>query len=109
MQLLVIFLSDKPKSPGFRKVGFSFEKDDFQWPNVSRSKADFDPRPPPMENMNLLLALYTHFRGGDGPTHGPQIALEVNQLCPKISQICKEWKKFLSHVGYNLVTFFRRF
>jgi hypothetical protein len=26
-------------------VGFSLKKDNFQRPNVSRSKADFDPRP----------------------------------------------------------------
>jgi hypothetical protein len=43
--------------------GFSFEKRLFSEANISRSKADFDPRPPPMENMDLLLAVYTHFRG----------------------------------------------
>jgi hypothetical protein len=43
--------------------GFSFEKGQFSEVNISRSKADFDPRPPPMENMDLLLPVYTHFRG----------------------------------------------
>jgi hypothetical protein len=43
--------------------GFSFEKRHFSEANISRSKADFDPRLPPMENMDLLLAVYTHFRG----------------------------------------------
>ncbi len=43
--------------------GFSFKKRLFSEANISRSKADFDPKPPPMENMDLLLALYTHFRG----------------------------------------------
>ncbi len=43
--------------------GFSFKKRLFSEANISRIKADFDPKPPPMENMNLLLALYTHFRG----------------------------------------------
>jgi hypothetical protein len=62
MLLLVIFLSDKPKGL-CRKIGFSFEKRLFSEANISRSKADFDPRPPPMKNMNLLLAVYTHFRG----------------------------------------------
>jgi hypothetical protein len=47
--------------PGSEKSVFRLKKDNFQWPNVSRSKAGFDPRPPPMEN--ILLALYTHFRG----------------------------------------------
>ncbi len=61
--------------------GFSFEKRPFSEANISRSKADFDARPLPMEYMDLLLAVYTHFRGGDGLTHGPQIAPEVKQLC----------------------------
>jgi hypothetical protein len=43
--------------------GFSFEKRLFSEANISRSKADFDPRFPPRENMDLLIAVYTHFRG----------------------------------------------
>jgi hypothetical protein len=43
--------------------GFSFEKRLFSEANIYRSKADFDPRMPPMENMDLLLPVYTHFRG----------------------------------------------
>jgi hypothetical protein len=43
--------------------GFSFEKRLFSEANISRSKDDFDPRPTPMETMNLLLAAYTHIRG----------------------------------------------
>jgi hypothetical protein len=31
----------------------------FSEANISKKKADFDPRPPPMENMDLLLAEYT--------------------------------------------------
>ncbi len=43
--------------------GFSFKRRQFSEANISRSKTDFNPRPPPMENMDLLLAVYTHFRG----------------------------------------------
>jgi hypothetical protein len=43
--------------------GFSFEKRIFSEANISRSKADFDSRLKPMETMNLLLAVYTHFKG----------------------------------------------
>jgi hypothetical protein len=46
----------------FSYGGFSFEKRLFSEANIPRSKADFDPRPLPMKNMNLLLAVYTHFR-----------------------------------------------
>jgi hypothetical protein len=42
-----------------RYGGFSFEKRPFSAANNSKKKVDFDPRPPPMENMNLLLAAYT--------------------------------------------------
>ncbi len=31
--------------------------------NFSTPQANFDPRPSPMKNMNLLLAAYTQFRG----------------------------------------------
>ncbi len=31
----------------------------FSAANISKKKADFDPRPPPMQNMDLLLAEYT--------------------------------------------------
>jgi hypothetical protein len=42
---------------------FSFEKRPFLTVNFLRRQADFDPEPPQMENMNLLLAAYTQFRG----------------------------------------------
>jgi hypothetical protein len=42
-----------------RYGGFSFKKKRFSTVNISKKEADFDPRPPPMENMNLLLAVYT--------------------------------------------------
>jgi hypothetical protein len=93
--------------PGSEKSVFRLKKDNFQWPmspgvrltltRDSQTNGNYEPSTCP------VYPLY------GGPTHGPQIALEVNQLCPKISQICKEWKKFLRHVGYHLVTFFRRF
>jgi hypothetical protein len=54
MLLLMIFLSEKSKGLS-RNGGFSFEKRQFS--EASRSKADFDPRPTPMENMDLLLAV----------------------------------------------------
>jgi hypothetical protein len=54
----MIFLSEKSKGLS-RNGGFSFEKRLFSEANISRSKADFDPRPTPMENMDLLLAMYT--------------------------------------------------
>ncbi len=44
-------------------VGFSFKKRLFSEVNISRSKADFDHRLPPIENMDLPLAVYTHFTG----------------------------------------------
>jgi hypothetical protein len=62
MLLLLKFMSDKPKGLS-RNGGVSFEKKLFSEANISRSKADFNPRPPPMENMDLLLSVYTHFRG----------------------------------------------
>jgi hypothetical protein len=62
MLLLVIFLSDKPKGL-FRNGGFSFGKRQISEANISRSKSDFDLRLSPMENMNLPLSAYTHFRG----------------------------------------------
>jgi hypothetical protein len=42
-----------------RYGSFSFEKRRFSTVNISKKKAHFDPRPSPMENMNLLLAMYT--------------------------------------------------
>jgi hypothetical protein len=51
-------MSDKPKGLS-RKGGFSFGRREFSEANISKSKAKFDPRPPRMENMNLLLSAYT--------------------------------------------------
>jgi hypothetical protein len=42
-----------------RYGGFSFKKRPFSTVDFSTMKTDFDPRPPPMENLNLLLAAYT--------------------------------------------------
>ncbi len=42
-----------------RYGGFSFRKRRFSTVNISKKEADFDPRLPPMENMNLLLSVYT--------------------------------------------------
>jgi hypothetical protein len=42
-----------------RYGGFLFKKRPFSTANISKKKADFDLRPPPMENMDLLLAAYT--------------------------------------------------
>jgi hypothetical protein len=58
MILLVKFLLNRPKGLS-RNGGFSSEKRPFSAANISKKKADFGPRPPPMENMNLLLAAYT--------------------------------------------------
>jgi hypothetical protein len=45
---------------GLSRYGeFSFEKRPFSIANISKKKADFDQRPSPMENMDLLLAAYT--------------------------------------------------
>jgi hypothetical protein len=58
MVLLVKVTLNIPK--GLSRYGeFSFEKRPFSMANISKKKADFDPRPPPMENMDLLLAAYT--------------------------------------------------
>jgi hypothetical protein len=64
--LKIMFLMKKwlEDSQGLSSYGgFSFEKRLFSETTISRSKADFDPRPPPRENMDLLIAVYTHFRG----------------------------------------------
>jgi hypothetical protein len=58
MVLLVKVSLNIPKGLS-RYGGFSFEKRPFSTANISKKKADFDPRPPPMENMDLLLAAYT--------------------------------------------------
>jgi hypothetical protein len=39
--------------------GFSFKKRLFSTVDFSTPQADFDPRPSPMKNLNLLLAVYT--------------------------------------------------
>jgi hypothetical protein len=58
MLLLVKILLNIPKGLS-RKVSFSSKKRPFSAANISKKKADFDPRPPPMENMSLLLAAHT--------------------------------------------------
>jgi hypothetical protein len=58
MILLVKILLNIPKGLS-RNGGFSSKKRLFSAANISKKKADFDLRPPPMENMNLLLAAYT--------------------------------------------------
>jgi hypothetical protein len=58
MVLLVKVSLNIPKGLS-RYGGFPFEKRPFSTANISKKKADFDPRPPLMENMNLLLAAYT--------------------------------------------------
>jgi hypothetical protein len=48
--------------------------------------------------------------GGDGPTHGLQIAPEVNHLCPsQKSQIYKKWIFFSKHVGHHLYAYLIRY
>jgi hypothetical protein len=54
----VKFLLNIPKGLS-RNGGFSSKKRPFSAANISKKKADFGPRPPPMENMDLLLAAYT--------------------------------------------------
>jgi hypothetical protein len=58
MILLVKSLLNRPKELS-RNDGFSSKKRPFSAANISKKKADFGPRPPPMENMYLLLAAYT--------------------------------------------------
>jgi hypothetical protein len=58
MILLVKILLNIPKGLS-RNGGFSSKKRPFSAANISKKKADFGPRPPPMENMDLLLATYT--------------------------------------------------
>jgi hypothetical protein len=41
---------------------FRLKKRLFLAANISRSKAGFDPRPAPKENINLLLAVYSSFK-----------------------------------------------
>jgi hypothetical protein len=62
MILMVKILLSIPKGLS-RNGDFSSKKRPFSTANISKKKADFDLRPPPMENMNLLLAAYTQFRG----------------------------------------------
>jgi hypothetical protein len=58
MILLVKILLNIPKGLS-GKGGFSSKRRPFSAANISKKKADFVPRPPPMENMDLLLAAYT--------------------------------------------------
>jgi hypothetical protein len=58
MILLVKFLLNIPKGLS-RNGGFSSKKRPFSAANISKKKADFAPKPPPMRNMDLLLAAYT--------------------------------------------------
>jgi hypothetical protein len=55
MILLEKILLNRPKGLS-RNGDFSSKKRLF---SAAKKKADFDPRPSPMENMNLLLAAYT--------------------------------------------------
>jgi hypothetical protein len=58
MLLLMKILLDNLK--GLSGYGdFSFKKRLFSTVDFSTPQADFDPRPSPMENLNLLLAVYT--------------------------------------------------
>jgi hypothetical protein len=58
MLLLVKILMDNLKGLS-GKGDFSFKKRLFSTVDFSRRQADFDPGPSPMENLNLLLAVYT--------------------------------------------------
>jgi hypothetical protein len=58
MILMVKILLSNPKGLS-RNGGFSSKKRPFSAANISKKKADFGPRPPPIENMDLLLAAYT--------------------------------------------------
>jgi hypothetical protein len=42
--------------------GFSFKKRLFSEVNISRSKANFDPKPPPMENMEKKYEISENFQ-----------------------------------------------
>ncbi len=72
--------------------GFSFKKRLFSEANISRSKADFDPKPPPMENMDLLLALYTHFRGVMDQRMAHKSPLKWTIVLPKYLKYTKNGK-----------------
>jgi hypothetical protein len=54
---MVKILLNIPKA--LSKYGFSSKKRPFSAANISKKKVDFEPRPPPMENMDILLAAYT--------------------------------------------------
>jgi hypothetical protein len=58
MLLLVKILLDNLKGLSVYG-GFSFKKRPFSMVNFSTPQADFDLRPSPIENLNLLLAAYT--------------------------------------------------
>jgi hypothetical protein len=93
MLLLVIFWLGKCKRLS-GKVGFSFEKRPFSDANISRSKADFDPRPTPMKNMDLLLAAYTHFRGVTDQRMAHKSLLKWTDFFPKYLKNMKSGKSF---------------
>jgi hypothetical protein len=58
MLLLVKILLDNLK--GLSSYGgFSLKKRPFSTFDFSTPQANFDPRPPPMDNLNLQLAAYT--------------------------------------------------
>ncbi len=60
---------------------FSFKKRLFSTVDFSTPQADFDRKPSPMENLNLLVAVYTQFRGVTDERFAHKSLLKSTHFC----------------------------